>query len=176
MWDKYALGNTSKWEMDSLSFYYGPHELQDINEVYGVCNYFNLPEIPPVDKIFYKKEKPIVMYKLNTIAGTVIDKNKAKHTVTLLTTNGVVNVKFYKTQFVKYDKQISERDKDGKKKVIEKSWFTRGNKLMIHGIRRDDFFIPKKYSNSLFDSSLILIDGITDNGILTTSSLRKDED
>jgi len=176
MWDKYALGNTSKWEMDSLSFYYGPHELQDINEVYGVCNYFNLPETPPVDKIFYKKEKPIIMYKLSTIAGTVIDKNKSKHTVTLLTTNGVVNVKFYKTQFVKYDKQISERDKDGKKKVIEKSWFTRGNKLMIHGIRRDDFFIPKKYSNSLFDSSLILIEGITDNGILTTSSLRKDED
>jgi len=176
MWDKYALGNTSKWEMDSLSFYYGPHELQSINEVYGVCNYFNLPETPPVDKIFYKKDKPIIMYKLSTIAGTVIDKNKGKHTVTLLTTNGVVNVKFYKTQFVKYDKQISERDKDGKKKVIEKSWFTRGNKLMIHGIRRDDFFIPKKYSNSLFDSSLILIEGITDNGILITSSLRKDED
>ena len=175
MWDKYALGNISKWEMDSLSFYSGPHELINLSSIYNVCNYFNLNENPTIDKIFYKGDKSIVLYKLNVIAGTVIDKNKAKHIVTLLTTNGVVNVKFYKTQFAKYDKQIAERGADGKKKIIEKSWFTRGNKLMIVGIRRDDFFIPKIYSNSMYDSSIMLIDSVSEDGIITSKSIREDD-
>ena len=175
IWDKYALGNISKWEMDSLSFYHGQHELSNISEMYNIVNYFNLSETPEIDKVFTKGDKQIILYKLKTIAGTVIDKNKAKHTVTLLTTNGVVNVKFYKTQFAKYDRQLSERDSEGKKHVIEKSWFTRGNKLMITGIRRDDFFIPKNYSNSRFTSSIILIDNINDNGIITSKSMREEE-
>ena len=175
MWDKYALGNISKWEMDSLSFYHGPHELINLSPIYNVCNYFNLSENPTIDKIFNKGDKSIVLYKLNVIAGTVIDKNKAKHIVTLLTTNGVVNIKFYKTQFAKYDRQLSERGADGKKKIIEKSWFTRGNKLMIVGIRRDDFFIPKIYSNSIYDSSIMLIDSISEDGIITSKSIREDD-
>ena len=175
VWDKYALGNISKWEMDSLSFYSGPHELINLSSIYNICNYFNLNENPIIDKVFNKGDKSIVLYKLNVIAGTVIDKNKAKHIVTLLTTNGVVNVKFYKTQFAKYDKQIAERGIDGKKKIVEKSWFTRGNKLMIVGIRRDDFFIPKIYSNSMYDSSIMLIDNISDNGIISSKSIREDE-
>ena len=176
VWDKYALGNISKWEMDSLSFYHGPHELNNISEMYNIVNYFNLSETPKIDRVFTKGDKQIILYKLNTIAGTVIDKNKAKHTVTLLTTNGVVNVKFYKTQYAKYDRQLSERDNEGKKHVVEKSWFTRGNKLMIVGIRRDDFFIPKNYSNSRFSSSIMLIDNINENGIITSKSTREDED
>lgn len=175
IWDKYALGSVSKWEMDSLSFYNSPHELINISPIYNVCNYFNLNENPIIDKIFYKGDKSIILYKLNVIAGTVIGKNKSKHIVTLLTTNGVVNVKFYKTQFVKYDKQIAERDSTGKKKIVEKSWFTRGNKLMIVGIRRDDFFIPKNYSNSIYDSSIMLIDSITEDGIITSKSIREDD-
>ena len=171
-WDKYALGNTSKWEMDSLSFYNGPHELENINEIYGISNYFKLPENPEVENIFYKNDKPIVIYKLKTIAGTVIGKNKAKHIVTLLTTDGVVNVKFYRTQFVKYDKQLSERDATGKKHVIEKSWFTRGNKLIINGIRREDFFIPKIYAKSKYDSAVIFIDSINENGIIISHTAR----
>ena len=175
VWDKYALGNTSKWEMDSLSFYNGPHELSNISDIYNICNFFELPENPIIDKVFTKNDKQIIMYKLNVIAGTVIGKNKSKHTVTLLTTDGVVNVKFYKTQFAKYDKQISERGINGKKKIIEKSWFTRGNKLMIVGIRRDDFFIPKIYSKSMYDSAIMFINDINENGIITSKSIREDE-
>lgn len=175
VWDKYALGSISKWEMDSLSFYSSPHELSNISNIYNINNFFELPENPIIDKIFTKNDKSIVLYKLNIIAGTVIDKNKAKHTATLLTTDGVVNVKFYKTQFAKYDKQISERDKTGKKKIVEKSWFTRGNKLMIVGIRRDDFFIPKIYAKSMYDSAIMFIDNINENGIVTSKSFREDE-
>lgn len=175
VWNKYALGNTSKWEMDSLSFYNGPHELSNISKIYNICNFFKLSENPVIDKIFTKGDKQIILYKLNAIAGTVIGKNKTKHIVTLLTVNGVVNVKFYKTQFAKYDRQLSERDSEGKKHIVEKSWFTRGNKLMIIGIRRDDFFIPKIYNNSIYDSSIIYIDDINENGIITSKSIREDD-
>ena len=176
VWDKYAQGNTSKWEMDSLSFYNGPHELIGISPVYKICNFFELSEQPTVEKVFYRSEKPVPIYKLNTIAGTVIGKNKLKHTVTLLTVYGVVNVKLYKTQFAKYDKQIAERDASGKKKIIEKSWFSRGNKLLIVGIRRDDFFIPKVYSSSHYDNAIMLVDTISDDGIVTAKSFREDDD
>lgn len=175
VWNKYALGNTSKWEMDSLSFYNGPHELNNISSIYNICNFFELPENPIIDKIFNKGDKQIILYKLNVIAGTVIGKNKAKHTITLLTVDGVVNVKFYKTQFAKYDRQLSERDSEGKKHIVEKSWFTRGNKLMIVGIRRDDFFIPKIYSKSMYDSAIMFIDNINENGIITSKSIREDD-
>ena len=37
---------------------------------------------------------------------------------------------------------------DGTKKVIEKSWFKRGTKIMVTGFRRDDQFIGKVYSNT----------------------------
>ena len=50
--------------------------------------------------------------------------------------------------FAHYDKQISERGEDGKKHVIEKSWFARGSKIIISGIRRGDSFIAKKYART----------------------------
>ena len=72
------------------------------------------------------------------------------NTVTLLTPSGVVLVKIYKNQFAIYDKQLSQRGDDGKKHVIEKSWFSRGTKLMIQGIKRDQNFIPKKTKKSVY--------------------------
>ena len=80
--------------------------------------------------------------------GTVLDKNKMKKTVTLLTTSGVVTVKIFGDVFNHYDRQISENGADGKKHVIEKSIFSRGHKLIITGIRRDDYFLTKKYSRT----------------------------
>ena len=47
-----------------------------------------------------------------------------------------------------FKKQISQIQADGSKKVIEKSWFKRGNKLMITGFRRDDTFVAKTYANT----------------------------
>ena len=79
----------------------------------------------------------------------------------------LTKVKIYKPQFTKYDKQISVKGEDGKKHVIEKSWFSRGNKIMIVGIRRDDFFIPKLYRNSPYDTPFYLIDKIDDDGYVS---------
>lgn len=146
---KYANGDISHWEMDSLSFYYHNHELEEYKKDFD--NFFNLPEEPIIDNQFTTKNGlTITMYKLFTIIGTVINKDKMRNTITLLTPDGVVTVRIYKNQFALYDKQISAKDDDGVKHVLEKSWFTRGTLLRIQGIRRGQEFVPKKYKNSIF--------------------------
>ena len=174
--EKYTEGSISKWEMDSLSFYYHEHELNILrNDIYEVSNYFDLPEEPEIENEFQTKDnKTISIFKLSRIAGTVIDKNKDKGIVTLLTPNGVVTVKVWKTQFPVWDKQISEKDVDGTKHVIEKSWFSRGNKLIITGIKRDNTFVPKKYKNTefpLFEK----INEIDDKGFINQSQTKRIE-
>lgn len=166
LWEKYCSGPVSKWEMDSIGFYNTIHELDGVNEdEYEIVNFFSLPETPIVQNTFTTKEGKIIpIFKLSRIAGTVLEKNKLKNIVTLLTKDGVVKVKIYKSQFVKYDKQIFEKDfETGKKKVIEKSWFSRGNKLIISGIRRENDFIPKCYKNSPYPSAIGLISNINYN-------------
>ena len=161
-WDKYASGTISSWEMETMCFYYHKHELEDINKArYGFEDFFKLPEEPEVESYFSRKKIPI--YKLHTIAGTCIAKNKTKSIVTILTTTGVVNVKFRKEYFSLFDKQISEKQADGKKKVMERSWFNRGNMIVVMGIRQGDNFIAKKYASSaghqLYKINQILKDG-----------------
>ena len=149
MFDKYAGGTISHWEMESVSFYSHEHELNDAQYLYD--DFFELPEEPEIDYSFIGKDgNEIRVYKLRRIIGTVIDKNKMKNTVTLLTPTGVVNVKIYKNQYALYDKQLSQKGIDGKKHVIEKSWFSRGTLLMVQGIRRGQDFIPKKRKDSIY--------------------------
>lgn len=148
-WEKYAKGSISSWEMEVLCFYYHEHELININQDrYGFVDFFSLPEDPEVETIFKKAGKEINIYKLHKICGTCIAKNKNKSTVTLLTTTGVVEVKFRKEYFTLFDKQISVRGADGVKHVVEKSWFNRGNMIVVMGVRSGDNFIPKKYASS----------------------------
>ena len=168
MWNKYAEGTISKWEMDSVCFYYHAHELANIDrDRYLIEDYTDLAEEPVVEKIWTTKDgKEIPIFKLTRICGTVIDKNKTKNIVTLLTNDGVVNLKIYRAQFSKYDKQISVKDEvTGKKTIIERSWFKRGNKLMVVGIRRGDNFVPKMYKNNpYFTYPIELITNIDDDG------------
>lgn len=162
MWEKYCLGSLSKWEMDSVSYYSHDHELIncDLNK-YGCVDFNELPENPEIDRIFPKGDKYIRMYKINRIAGTILDKDKIKGTIDLLTTSGVVTVKIFKKVFAIYDKQISEVDSQGKKHVIEKSMLARGNKIIITGIRQGDDFIAKKYKNTPYHllEQIVKIDG-----------------
>ena len=148
-WDKYASGTISAWEMTSLCFYYHEHELKYIDtKKYGIVNFNSLSPVSDIDYFFRRNGKQIPIYKLNRIAGTVIGKNDTRHTVNLLTTTGVVNVKFTRDHYAMYNRQISEVDENGTKKVKEKGWFTRGTKLLITGYRRDDTFVCKKYANT----------------------------
>ena len=176
MREKYGLGTVSSWEMDSLGFYYHEHELASLKtEAYDIIDYNILSEEPEVEREFTTKDNSVItMFKISRIAGTVIDKDKNKSSVTLLTSTGVVVVKVWKNQFAAWDKQISERGIDGKKHVKEKSWFTRGNKLIITGIRRGDNFIPKKYKSTpypLFEK----INSLDERGFITESATERME-
>ena len=171
-WEKYAKGSISAWEMEVLCFYYHDHELIDVNHnKYGFADFFALPEDPIIEKTFTKGGKDIHIFKLHKICGTCIAKNKTKSTVTILTTTGVVEVKFRKEYFTLFDKQISVRQPDGTKKIVEKSWFNRGNMIVVMGIRSGDNFIAKKYASS-GGHQLYRIDEIIDKTDLRLKSER----
>lgn len=180
MWNKYADGSISKWEMDSVCFYYNEHELINIDkDKYMIENFEDLPEDPVVESVWTPKDKEgnitkeIPLFRITRICGTVIDKDKTKNIVTLLTDKGVVQLKIYRAQFSKYDKQISVKDeRTGKKTIIERSWFRRGNKLMVAGIRRGDNFVPKIYKKCNFKFPIELITSIDENGEVTVAGER----
>ena len=167
-WDKYCLGTMSKWEMDSVSFYSHEHELSKLDmERYELDDFYDLPEDPIVDRVISIKGKQVPILKLHRICGTVLDRDKAKKTVTLLTTSGVVTVKIFGGIFSNYDKQISEKGIDGKKHVIRKSEFSRGNKIIICGVRDGDSFRAKKYSKTPYHL-VETIETINEDGTMVT--------
>lgn len=156
-WNKYAQGSLSKWEMDSICFYYHEHELNKVNKnKYGISNFFDLNSEPEIDYMF----KKIPVYKTYRIVGTVIAKVDAKSTVTLLSPEGVFNVKFTKEYYSMFKKQISRMNPDGSKTVMEKGWFSRGTKIMVTGYRRDDMFIGKTYKNTIGHQLYKIVDVI----------------
>lgn len=165
-WNKYAQGTISSWEMQALCFYYHEHELKNINmSRYGIVDFTKLNPEPIVEKIFTKGQAKIPIYKLYTICGTCIAKNKTKSIVYLLTTSGVVPVKFRKEYFSLFDRQISKKNPDGKKTIVERSFFNRGNMIMVQGIRRGDDFIAKKYASTK-THTLYHIDKVNKDGTL----------
>lgn len=148
-WIKYASGSVSAWEMEVMCFYYHEHELKDVNsEKYGFNDFFKLPSEPEVERSFRKGDKIINLYKLGKLCGTCIAKDNNKSTITLLTTTGVVTVKFNKQYYSMFNKVLFEKNSDGTKTTIEKSWFNRGSKLVIQGMRSGEAFIAKKYASS----------------------------
>lgn len=171
LYDKYAQGSVSTWEMESMGYYWHQHELKLLDRrLYNVVEYNSLPEEAVVEKTF--NDFPI--YKLSTIAGTVIAKDDTKSTVSILTVNsGVVNVKMNREQYAYYNKRISEMLPNGEKKVLETSWFQRGTLLMFTGVRRNDTFFAKRYKKS--ESELVYkIDSIDERGIVKRTSERCD--
>lgn len=171
-WNKYATGNLSSWELKVMCFYYHEHELKNINFAkYGIMDFYKMPEEPIIDKTYKRGGKVIPLKKISKICGTCIAKNKNKSTVTLLTPTGVVNVKFAKDYFAMFDKQISEKQVDGKKKILEKSWFNRGEMILVQGFRSGDDFIAKKYK-STGGHTLYKISNIQKNGDIELISER----
>lgn len=176
--ENYAAGTISHYEIESMSFYYHEHELAKVNRMlYDIKDFHKLPEQPVVVKRIPTREEGryIDIMELSHICGTVLDKNKMKNSISLLTPDGVVTVKIWKNQFAKYDKQISEIQADGKKKVREKSWFSRGTLLYLQGIRRGDAFIPKAYKGSPHRVPIMKITSVDDNNFTYTDK-RYDEE
>lgn len=175
--EKYALGSIDKWDMDSLGTYCHDHELKDLKfHAYNIVQFEDLDEEPVISSEFFAKDGGVIrMYEISRVCGTVIDKDKNKSTVTILTpTMQVVNVKVWKNQYAKWDRQLSRKNPDGTKTVVEKSFFARGNKLIITGIRRGDDFVPKKYKSTsypLFEK----IEEMDNEGFITLSQTERAE-
>ena len=171
VWDKNAKGTEASWNMEALNFYDAEHELQNINDKqYGIVDFFKLPE-EPVAYDYYtryinKEKKSLPKYQITCIAGTVLESNKNRHTISLLTKTGVVTVKFNKGHFAFYSKRISEMGEDGKNHVVEESWLKRGSLLRCIGIRDGDMFRLKNYSDTIYSHTLNLITEIHEDGSL----------
>ena len=173
--EKYAQGGIDKWDMDALGTYCHNHELANLNKrAYNIVDFEDLDKDPVIASEFLTKDGSMIrMYEISRICGTVIDKDKNKSTVVLLTpTMQVVNVKVWKNQYAKWDRQISRKNPDGTKTVVEKSFFARGNKLIITGIRRDDDFVPKKYKSTSFPL-FEKIEEMDDEGFITKSTTER---
>lgn len=175
-WNKYAKGNLSSWEMETICYYYHNHELAHINKnKYGIEDFYSLPSEPKVDKVMNVRGKEIKLFKLTKICGTCISKNKAHGTVKILTTNGIVDVRFGKEYFSLFDRTIKLPTLDGKNKVADESWFNRGSLIMVTGIRNGDMFIAKTYK-STNSHKLYKIEEIDKNGDIIVRSERAGEE
>lgn len=160
----------NKWALQTISYYDREHELAivDLNK-YSVSDFYELNTEPTfVTKTKGKKEWK--QYDLSRIAGTVIDFNNDKSTVSLLTMSGVVNVKFYSGQFNHYKQVISVNGE-----VVDKPWIARGNILMVSGFRSEDNFIAKKYANSPYTHCVMLVENINKDGELNLKLERYQE-
>lgn len=176
IWNKYCKGSISDWEFDSISYYYNEHPLLNVDKKkYNLTSFSELPEEPIVEEEYYWKDRLCYKYKLSRICGTVLDSDRNKHIISLLTPeNEIVSVKFYAGAFFNYNKPIKVVE-NGKSVTKENSWFTKGNKLLIVGYRSNDMFRPKKYKDSIYRHTVALVENIGSNGLLTLKELRYGE-
>ena len=144
-YQKYCHGNPAMWELDSINFFFTSHPLvtalPQLSKQTGIY----------IDKLediiegaqegeFFIKGKVIPKMKLYTIAGTVIDKNKVKGTVTIQCPDGVVSLKLYKDLYSTFVNVDEETEQD--------SFFEKGVHLLVTGIQRGSVFVPKVYKNT----------------------------
>lgn len=173
LWNEKCSGTESAWSMQSLSYYDKEHELKNINEKkYGIVNFFDLPEEPEHYEVYYRwidgERKEVPKYTISRIAGTILNADNLHSTVTLLTVYGVVNVKFPKNTYAFYNRRLSQVINDkGDKRIIENSWFKRGNLIVVAGFRRgEDSFVPRTYNDSVWQHTVNLIHSVNPDGTL----------
>ena len=176
-WNKYALGSYSTWEMDSLGMYYHQHELKMVDKkIYEISAFQNIPEQPIVEKTFRRKNIEIPIFKLYRICGTVVAKDDAHSSISVLTPeSGVVTVKLNRDYFAIYNRRISEVDDNGTKKMKEQGWFQKGTLVVLSGIRRGDSFFCKKYAKSKYHQ-LYKITNVYKDGSLDMTNKRYGEE
>ena len=177
VWNKYASGTPEAWSMEALTYYDGDHELKNTPEdIYGIVNYYELPEEPVAYEFYTRyidgKPKAVPKYNISRIAGTVVQADNNHHSVALLTTHGLVNIKFSKGHYAFYNKRISQVNENGKKTTIEDSWLKRGNKLLVSGYRRGEQFIPWIYNDTIYKHRINLIEHINEDGTLELKAER----
>ena len=152
--NKYGQGNIAQWEMEALSYYHGVHELEypeyrEWLEKLRVVGFEELDEEPYIE---WEGSNGAKKFELHRIVGTAIGRDKQKGIVGLLTPSGFLKVKVHKSMFLRLDKQI--KDESG----TEKSWFSKGTKLLLSGYRLGDEFKVKIYKNHPHGQAIYKID------------------
>lgn len=178
LWDKHCQGTTAQWEMEQMCFYQSGHELANADErMYGIVDFSTLPE-EPVFETYTKRDGTIgKTQKTYAIAGTIVHVENGRHMVWLLTTHGVVSVKFYSELFNRYKSVLSNVDKaTGKKTVIDRPWLKRGEKILVYGYRREDAFVVKGSMIGGYYRSICLIEGVSPTGLLNLRVTREKND
>jgi DNA polymerase III subunit alpha len=168
-WVENCMGTVEQWEMETVSFYSDKHELDylPLDIYFSIDNFYDLKSNDITEwKSWGKRRFP--RFNLGIIAGTVVDKNKDKHIVYLSTQFGVVPLKYHKGSFLHYDKKVVDV-KNGDKKVLDASWFTRGTKLVVVGYRRDEEFVPKVYKETPYAHTTMKIEDFTNNELRVRS-------
>lgn len=150
-WSKYASGDILTWELDALNFYHTGHELVGMGpSLPVVVSPINVIPDNEIAGTFNIKGKVFPKYEIRHIIGTVLDSDKMKHLVTLSTPEGITMVKVYRSQYAKYDKVVSHIE-DGVKVIDEQSFFKKGTFLLVSGIKRGEYFVPKVYKHMAMD-------------------------
>lgn len=166
--------DVNHWSLETCSFYSHEHELANIDrERYNISLFDELPEEPVfVTKRYGKREWK--QYELSRIAGVVLDRTDSHHTITLLDmNNNVVQCKFVAENYAFFKQQISIEEGD-KKKVVDSSWFKRGQPLILTGVRiGENEFRVKTYKSSIFQHKVQKIVGIdNETGEIEVQSYR----
>ncbi len=146
-YEKYAKGTLLDWELQALNFYHSGHPLEKVSLPIETQDLDDIVE-GVVERHIFIENKRIPIMKLSTIAGTVIDKDKVKGIVTLSTTKGVIDVKFYKALYSKFIHESDLDEEDENYKPNEENFFEKGTHLIITGMKRGNAFIPKRYKNT----------------------------
>ena len=158
-WVENCLGTIESWEMETVCFYSSAHELDymPISNTFPLAKFRNLTPEPFIVKWNSYRGRRIPVFKIDVIAGTVVEKNKAKRLIHVLTQDGVVTIRFSKGQYAYYDKKVVVVD--GKnKKVLDASWFDRGTKLVLIGFRRGEEFVLRK-TGTTYNHTVMRING-----------------
>ena len=166
--------DVNRWSLETCSFYNNNHEYSHVDaNKYNITPFEELPEEPEFVVQSWGKRK-WRQYSLSQILGVVLDKNDNHHMITILDFhNNVVNVKFDSNFYALMKAQLSETDENGKKTVVDKSWLSRGQGLILTGYRfgENDFKL-KNYSSSIFPYKIIKVDSINEDGTLEITTER----
>lgn len=141
-WIKKFFGDLLDWEMDSIRTYIGTEHGMDKYDLsyLPIKNFSELDEGKKIDDF---------KYELQLIAGTVISSDKDKHTLGILTKDGVVKIKMSKQAFAQYN-QIDSVKEGKAKTILSDTWFKAGTHLIIQGFKQGEIFMAKGYKSSTY--------------------------
>lgn len=174
MWNKYATGTLASWEMDSLGFYYHDHPLKNLDKLrYNVIPYNQQSDTPPVERTFKRNGIDIPLFKTCRIVGAVVAKEDNKSCISILTPeSGVVTVKMNRDYYARLNRQMSQVQPDGTKKVMEKGWFVRGTLVMVNGFKRSGMFFTKSYRHTKSHQCYRILTGVKTDGTIDMTAWR----